>query len=150
MTSKCADLLTGFGIPKLDGTVVRPNGDVVSVSFGIGPADTGNIVFRSIEGEQMLDATGGGIPQIQALPKRHGQDVVLAPTNEIEVVVVDQLGSVKDAGGIGRYATTNLLCYRAQSNIGHCHGIERCITGPQEATGRGATRGSVEDVELIM
>jgi hypothetical protein len=44
----------------------------------------------------LLDLSADGIPQIDSLGEAHCQDVVLAPVKQVQVVVVNQVGSVQD------------------------------------------------------
>ena len=75
--------------------MVRAHGDEVAVTLVADPAHAGHEVGLLLQGEQVLDVAGVGLPEVHALPERDREDVALAPADEVEVVVVHELGRVQ-------------------------------------------------------
>ena len=94
-------LLALVDVPKLDArrAVGGSNSDVGGRERD--PGHRGHhLAFLNFH--QLLDLAGGRVPQVHALVKRDSEDVVLRPVEEVEVVIVLQLGGIEDSLGKGR------------------------------------------------
>ncbi|KAL7547013.1 hypothetical protein ACHAWF_010326 [Thalassiosira exigua] len=143
----------GGRVPQLDDVVVRPHGDVVAVPLVPDPRDARDEVRLLPEREQVADVPRVGLPEVHALPQRHGQDVGLAPAHEVEVVVVHQLGGVEDPGGGFGDPTPDALGRRAQPLLGLGEGVDEPGRGPRASAAGGAAGvgcGAVQDVKLVV
>ena len=94
-------LLALVHVPELDTgrAVGGADGDVGGVEGNPGNGGDGLAFFHF---HQLLDVAGGGVPQVHTLVQGDGEDVVLGPVEEVEVVVVLHFGGVEDALGEGR------------------------------------------------
>ena len=102
VTTKVADLAALLGVPDLDGVSSSPDGDVAAVSC---PVDAGDVVVLVLALHELLDVAGAGVPEVHAGSESDGHSVVGAPVEEVEVVVVEHVGGVKDAlGSLGHVA----------------------------------------------
>jgi len=108
----------GLGVPELDDVVIRANGDVVAVPLVPHPRHARHEVGILPQRKQVTYVPRVCLPQVHALPEGDGEDVRFAPANEVEVVIVDELGRVEyPRGGLG-YATSDALRDVAQSVLG--------------------------------
>lgn len=92
-----ADAGHAVGVPNLDLVAVGADGNVVAVGH---PCDGGDAIVDIGGLAKLSDVARFGVPQIHGLPKGDGQDVVGAPVEQVEVVVLEQGGGVEDLGGI--------------------------------------------------
>jgi hypothetical protein len=96
-----AHLFAGLHVPQLHGTAGSPHSDVRASLLH--PGHGGNVVILAIVLHRHELSNGAllGIPEVDGLCEGHGKDVGGGPGEEVEVVVVHQLGGVQDAGGGG-------------------------------------------------
>ena len=92
------ELLASLNIPKLGAATGRSDGNVCATLLD--PGDGGDVgVVPTLEGAELLDITSTGIPKVDGLIQSDGQDVGIVPRQEVEVVIVEEVGSVEDAAG---------------------------------------------------
>ncbi len=102
-----ADLAHAADIPDLDLGVVGAHSNVVAI---LNPADRGDVVRFLWCGAELVDVASGSVPEVDGLAKSDGEDVGGRPVEEIEVVVIHELGSVEDLlGSLGDVASGGLL-----------------------------------------
>ena len=100
---------------------VRANCEEVAAAPGQG----GDDVPWAGRLDELVGRAGRGVPEEDALPERDGEDVVGRPVEEVEVVVVDDVGRVEDlVGALGNEPRVPPL--------------------PRARGGRGAARGADE------
>ena len=86
-------------VPELDRRAVRAHAQV-------GPARRpahGRDAVALLELQQFRDFVRRRVPKINIVRQRHGQDVRRRPAQQVEVVVVDDVRRVEDAGGFRRH-----------------------------------------------
>ena len=98
MVVEAPQLLTLVHVPELD-TGRAVGGADGDVGGGKGNPGNGGDSLAFFHFHQLLDFSGGGVPQVNALVQGHSEDVVLGPVEEVEVVVVLHFRCVKDALG---------------------------------------------------
>ena len=92
------ELLAGLDVPQLSAAAGRADGNVSATLLD--PRDGGDVgVVPTLEGAELLDIAGAGIPEVHGLVQSNGQDVGIVPRQEVEVVIVEEVGSVEDAAG---------------------------------------------------
>ena len=139
----------GLGVPQLHDVVVRPHGDEVAVPLVADPAHARHEVGLLPQGEQVLDVSRVGLPEVHALSERDREDVALAPAHEVEVVVVHELRRVQyPRRGLG-YAPPDRLRRVAQAVLRLGDRVER-RDAARGIVSAGVRRRPVEDVELIV
>ena len=101
-------LLQPTHVPNLNLGVVGADGDVLTV---LAPLHAGHVVVAvvGIRLAQLLDVAAVRVPQVNRAPERHGHLVGGSPVDEVQVVVVDELGRVQDPLGGGRDVPERLL-----------------------------------------
>mmetsp|Transcript_845 Transcript_845/g.1759 ORF Transcript_845/g.1759 Transcript_845/m.1759 type:complete len:285 (+) Transcript_845:502-1356(+) len=137
-----------LGIPQLDNVVIRPNGNVVTIPLISHPAHARHKVRLFPQRQQMLNIARLSFPEVHALTQRHGQDVRFAPTHQVKVVIVHELGSIQYPRGSLGDAPSNGFRHVTQSILRLGERVERRASG--RIVGVGIGRGAMEDVELIM
>mmetsp|Transcript_8536 Transcript_8536/g.20995 ORF Transcript_8536/g.20995 Transcript_8536/m.20995 type:complete len:431 (-) Transcript_8536:602-1894(-) len=85
-------------IPQLHLPIVRPNRERAA-AWLLPPRQRSDNVAGLRRLEQLLGGVGRSVPQEDALPQRHREDVGLGPVEEVEVVVVYEVGGVEDLVG---------------------------------------------------
>lgn len=80
----------------------------------------------------MLNVSRTSVPEIDALGKSDSENVVFAPANEIEVVVVNDIGSIQDTKRSAGYLAKYLFSDRkVRRRIEVCsakfHGAQRVV-----------------------
>ena len=88
-----------MAIVQVDLSEIGSDGNAMGVRGGGTPADGRNVIVGMINRNQMLNVPRRGIPQVDGLGQGHGQDVVLRPTNQIQVIIIDNVGGIQNAQG---------------------------------------------------
>mmetsp|Transcript_26700 Transcript_26700/g.70119 ORF Transcript_26700/g.70119 Transcript_26700/m.70119 type:complete len:276 (+) Transcript_26700:925-1752(+) len=88
-----ADLPQRGGVPELDLGVVRAHGQPRAVRR---PGHGGDVVALPRRLAELLDGAGGRVPQVHRGPQRNGEDIAGRPVEQVEVIVVHQLGRVQN------------------------------------------------------
>mmetsp|Transcript_26814 Transcript_26814/g.77329 ORF Transcript_26814/g.77329 Transcript_26814/m.77329 type:complete len:409 (+) Transcript_26814:1431-2657(+) len=123
------ELLASLDIPQLSAATGRADGNVSATLLD--PRDGGDVgVVPTLEGAELLDIAGTGIPEVDGLVQSNGQDVGIVPRQEVEVVIVEEVGSVEDAAGCRGDLTAHEL-------------------GGLALIDHGGTRGGVQDLEVV-
>jgi len=98
MIIEAPQFLALVDVPKLNTrvTIRGTDGDV-----GGGKGNPGNggdgVTFSDLH--QLVDLTGGGVPEVDTLVEGDGEDVVLRPVQEIKVVIILHLRGIENALG---------------------------------------------------
>jgi hypothetical protein len=131
--------------------IVGPDGNVVTHTGNGTPAHTGHVIRTVLDCNQVLDFSRSSIPQIHTLRERDGENVVFSPANQVEVVVVDNVGRVQNtewsAGNLAEYFLwRRTVGGRVEVGLAEFHGpsvvIERIFRKRRPAAVWGG-RGSV-------
>ena len=104
-----------LGIPKLHDVVIRANCDEVTVSLVANPAHARDEVGLLPQREEVPDVASVGLPKVHALPERHRECVALAPANEVEIIIVHELGRIEYPRRRLGYSSTDRLSRVTQS-----------------------------------
>ena len=102
VTAQGTHLLEPAHVPDLNLGVVGADGDVLAVAA---PLHAGDVIVTvvGIRLAQLLDVAAVGVPQVHHAAQRHRDLVGGSPVDEVQVVVVDELGRVEDP--LGRAGT---------------------------------------------
>jgi len=106
MSMQVSNRLALFGVPDLNG--VQGGSDSEDIG-SLGPGNRGNVAFLFFQAEKLLDFSVLGVPEVDTLAQRDSQDVVVAPVEKVQVVVVDELRSVQDLFGVLRESSGRFL-----------------------------------------
>ena len=103
------NFLQGMAIVQVHLSEIGPDGNAMGVRGGGTPADRRDIIIGMIDRDQMLNVARRGIPQIHGLGQGHGQDIVLRPTNQVQIIIIDNVGGIQNAQGRRRNLAPHTL-----------------------------------------
>mmetsp|Transcript_2036 Transcript_2036/g.8157 ORF Transcript_2036/g.8157 Transcript_2036/m.8157 type:complete len:316 (+) Transcript_2036:580-1527(+) len=126
VTAQGTHLLEPAHVPDLNLGVVGADGDVLAVAA---PLHAGDVIVTvvGIRLAQLLDVAAVRVPEVHHASERHGDLVGGSPVDEVQVVVVDELGRVEDPLRCGGDVPERLLGLDPSAGVVCVHAARRVL-----------------------
>jgi len=112
MSSEDVEALLVLGIPEFDGSIVHSDGKVVSISSPVDGRD--RVVF--LASHQSVGSSSGSIKDVDGISQTNSDDILGAPVQDVQIVVIGEVGSIQNLDGLIRDLSSGSLL--GSSNVG--------------------------------